>query len=510
MALSAKLQVKQSQSLTMTPQLMQAIRLLQMSAVELDRFVEEELAENPLLASADDGDGAADGSSAQADGAAAETGPADQPVDEPVVADMTDIIGSDQTTGSADLDVSSTDTDPGSEAVSRDPLRERAAGVSGSGHDEFTPDIEATLAAKPGLSGHLEDQIQAMMRDPTDYAISLSLLSHLDPAGYLTVAVADIARDLAVPEQHVEQVLLRCQAVEPTGVFARSLGECLGLQLADLNRLDPAIQTLLDNLAMVAAGERSALQRQCGVSVEEFNEMLAEIRALDPKPGLAFGHDPVAVAVADILVREAPDGGWAVELNDEVLPRVLVNRSYYAQIADTGSKQDRKYIVDCMQQASWLEKSLDQRARTILKVAGEIVSQQDEFLRHGVTRLKPLNLRVVADAVGVHESTVSRATANKYMATPRGLFELKFFFSTAIMSSTGGGDHSSEAVKHRIRQLVDAESADAILSDDAIVDLLQKDGIVIARRTVAKYRDLLKISSSVQRRRQKRQDLAAE
>jgi RNA polymerase sigma-54 factor len=236
--------------------------------------------------------------------------------------------------------------------------------------------------------------------------------------------------------------------------------------------------------------------------------MLAEIRALDPKPGLAFGHEPVAVAVADIVVREAGDGGWTVELNDEVLPRVLVNRTYYAQITGNGSKLDRKYIVDCMQQASWLEKSLDQRARTILKVAGEIVAQQDAFLRHGVTRLKPLNLRAVADNVGVHESTVSRATANKYMATPRGLFELKFFFSTAIMSSGGGDDHSSEAVKHRIRQLVDAEPADAVLSDDAIVDLLQKDGIVIARRTVAKYRDLLKIPSSVQRRRQKRQATA--
>jgi RNA polymerase sigma-54 factor len=506
MALSAKLQVRQQQSLTMTPQLMQAIRLLQMSAVELDRFVEEELIQNPLLERADEREPSGEASLPETEAAA--TGEAALQPDQADLADMTDVMGSERPSGSADLDVSQTDTHPGSEPVGTDPLPNRAGASSASGQGEFTPDLEATLAARPGLTASLEDQINAMMSDPVDRAIALSLLSHLDPAGYLTVQVGDVAAALSVPGERVEQVLVRCQSVEPTGVFSRTLGECLGLQLAELNRLDPAMQLMLDNLNMLMSGDRIGLQRLCGVNGEDFADMMEEIRALDPKPGLAFGHEPISVAIADILVREASDGGWTIELNDEVLPRVLVDRNYYAELTNSGSKMDRKFVTDCMQQASWLEKSLDQRARTILKVATEIVAQQDAFLRHGVIRLKPLNLRAVADVIGVHESTVSRATANKYMATPRGLFELKFFFSTAIASSSDSDGHSAEAVKHRIRQLVEAEKPDEILSDDAIVDLLGEDGIVIARRTVAKYRDILKIPSSVQRRRQKRQVLA--
>lgn len=499
MALTAKLQVKQHQSLTMTPQLMQAIRLLQMSAVELDRFVEEELNGNPLLTRPDENDSAA---ASDADNGAEQRDAAGQSGE---LADMSDIIGAERSPGAADLDVSQTDTHPGTEPVGRDPLPARAGAGNWSGHGEFTPDLEATLSARPGLTAFLQDQIDARIGDPIDRAVALSLLSNIDPAGYLTATPGEIADALAVPQSRVLDVLGLCQELEPTGIFARTLGECLALQLAELNRLDPAMQVMLDNLSLLMNGDRSGLQRLCGVSGEDFAEMMEEIRALDPKPGLAFAPDTVAVAVADIIVRESADGGWTVELNDEVLPRVLVDRSYYAELSNCRSKPDRKFITDCMQQASWLEKSLDQRARTILKVATEIVAQQDGFLRNGVTGLKPLNLRTVADAIGVHESTVSRATANKYMATPRGLFELKFFFSTAIAAAGNGDGHSSEAVKHRINQLVEAEKPDAILSDDAIVDLLCKEGIVIARRTVAKYRDILKIPSSVQRRRQKRQ-----
>ncbi|HMB48149.1 MAG TPA: RNA polymerase factor sigma-54 [Afifellaceae bacterium] len=515
MALSAKLQIRQQQSLTMTPQLMQAIRLLQMSSVELDRFVEDELAQNPLLSLAEDGDGGAPDTpldkagDRSADPSQADASGDNSPERSEDFSDIADVMEPDRSIGSSDLDVSQTDTDPGSEPVGRDRLPQRLdAGGGRPGQSEFTPDIEATLAARPSLTAWLEDQINAMIGDPADRAIALALLSHLDPTGYLTAPLAEIAAALGAPEKRVEKVLLRCQAVEPTGVFARSLAECLALQLSDLNRLDPAMQTLLDNLDLLMNAGRSALQRRCGVTGEDFAEMLEEIRALDPKPGLAFSHDPIAVAVADIIVREGSDGGWTVELNDEVLPRVLVNRSYYAQIAGRANRQERKFVTDCMQQANWLEKSLDQRARTILKVATEIVAQQEAFLRHGVVHLKPLNLRAVADIVGVHESTVSRATANKYMATPRGLFELKFFFSTSIPSSVEGDGHSSEAVKHKVRQLIEAEKPDDILSDDTIVELLGKDGMLIARRTVAKYRGLLKIPSSVQRRRQKRQVLA--
>jgi RNA polymerase sigma-54 factor len=290
--------------------------------------------------------------------------------------------------------------------------------------------------------------------------------------------------------------------MEPTGIFARTLAECLALQLAERNRLDPAVQAMLDRLDLLASGNLDALASHCGVDAEDLHDMVGEIRALDPKPGLSHGFEPLRVVVPDVYVRPANGGGWAIELNGAVLPRLIVDRTYFATVSDRlGNGEDRKFLTDCLQKASWLEKSLDQRARTILQVASEIVRQQDGFLVSGVSKLKPLNLRMVADAIGIHESTVSRATANKYMRTPRGIFEFKYFFSSAIQATAGGEAHSSEAVKDRIRTLIQNESPDTVLSDDAIVDLLGRDGIDIARRTVAKYREMMRIGSSVERRR---------
>jgi RNA polymerase sigma-54 factor len=206
-----------------------------------------------------------------------------------------------------------------------------------------------------------------------------------------------------------------------------------------------------------------------------------------------------------VFVRAAPGGGWRVELNDETLPRLIVNRAYHAEIAArAGRESEKKFLTDCLQKASWLERSLDQRARTVLNVAGEIVRRQDAFLKEGVSELRPLNLRIVADALGIHESTVSRAAANKTIATPRGIFEFRYFFSGAIPATTGGEAHSAEAVKHRIRRMILDESPNSVLSDDAIAALLSRVGIDIARRTVAKYRELMRIGSSVERRREKR------
>jgi RNA polymerase sigma-54 factor len=288
-------------------------------------------------------------------------------------------------------------------------------------------------------------------------------------------------------------------------VLARDLAECLALQLKDANRYDPQIARLLDNLELLGSHNLSALRRAVGVDQEELVEMVAEIKGLNPKPGLKFGSIQIQPILPDVLVRPGPDNGWVVELNTDTLPRVLVNRSYYANVARTArSPQDKGYLLDCLQSANWLVKSLDQRARTILRVAEEIVRQQDGFLTHGVEHLKPLNLRTVADAINMHESTVSRVTSNKYMSTPRGIFELKYFFTSAISAANGGGEaHSSEAVRHRMRQLIEAETAHTVLSDDKLVEYLKRDGIDIARRTVAKYREALRIPSSVQRRRAK-------
>jgi RNA polymerase sigma-54 factor len=292
--------------------------------------------------------------------------------------------------------------------------------------------------------------------------------------------------------------------MDPSGIFARSLGECLALQLREKNRLDPAMQALLDNLPLLAARNQAALLKVCGVDLEDLTEMVAEVRALNPKPALAFDQEPVQTVVPDILMRIDNAGGWIVELNTDTLPRVLVNQRYYSRLGGScKTKQDKEYIQEKFQSASWLVKSLHQRATTILKVATEIVRQQDAFFRHGLEFLRPLILRDIAEAIGMHESTVSRVTTNKFMATPRGLYELKYFFTSAIQGADGQAAHSAESVRYRIKALIDAETAEEVLSDDRIVEILRDGGVDIARRTVAKYREAMKIPSSVQRRREK-------
>lgn len=475
MALSAKLQVRQSQALVITPQLMQAIRLLQMSGVELEHYVATEIEQNPLIEEAE----AANLGEPGADPALAEPAAPAQTLDDP----------------HAEIDTGdglpSADTAPPSSRLSS-PSADRLALA------------ETNIAAGESGLARLERDIETLFAEPAERIVALALLAALDPAGYLDGDVETLGERLGVPPAQMQDVLARCQTLEPTGIFARSLGECLALQLAERNRLDPAMQAMLDNLPLLADRNYVQLARLCGVDMADIRDMAEEIRALDPKPLLSSGQEPVAVRVPDVHVRARPDGSWAVELNEDVLPRLLVNRRYHAVVSANLDGEDRRYLADCLQRASWLEKSLDQRARTILKVATEIVRRQEGFLAHGVSHLRPLNLRTVADAVGLHESTVSRATANKTMQTPRGLLDMKYFFSSSIPAMAGGDTHSAEAVKHRIRTFIGNESPDNILSDDALAALLGRDGIDIARRTVAKYREMMRIGSSVERRRQKR------
>jgi RNA polymerase sigma-54 factor len=302
----------------------------------------------------------------------------------------------------------------------------------------------------------------------------------------------------------VEAVLCRLQTLEPTGVFARNLAECLALQLRERDRYDPAMRALVENLPALAKRDMAMLRRVCGVDDDDLADMIREIKRLDPKPGRGFGASVEPTAIPDVYVTAAPDSTWRVELNSEALPRVLVNESYAANIKRGASRdEDRQYISTHLQSANWLTKSLEQRARTILNVASEIVRRQDGFLIDGVTGLRPLNLKAVADSIGVHESTVSRATSNKFMQTPRGLFEMKYFFTTSIASSGTGEAHSAESVRYKIKQMIDAEDPRDVLSDDVIVARLRQADIVVARRTVAKYRDNLRIPSSVDRRRLK-------
>ncbi|HLY05072.1 MAG TPA: RNA polymerase factor sigma-54 [Rhizomicrobium sp.] len=497
MALSQKLELRQGQALVMTPQLQQAIKLLQLSNLELAAFVEQELERNPLLEREESGDSPAE---------APPPGDADQ---ENQPADAA--LAREDFSHTDDLDAEREDVfaeDSTSLAPAAPPLTDwstvRANGVS---LEDDT--LERGIARRVSLQDHLLEQLAICGLTPAERLIGAALIDAIDEAGYLRGEIRDISERLSAEESDVERVLAKIQGLDPTGVGARNLSECLALQLREKKRLDPAMAALLLNLDLVARRDVAGLCARCQVDAEDISEMIAEIRALTPKPGLAFGSEPVQALVPDVFVREAPDGSWLVELNTDTLPRLLVNSRYYTSVTRQSREKDsRAYMTECLNNANWLVKSLDQRARTILKVASEIVRQQDGFLTYGVRHLRPLNLRAIAESISMHESTVSRVTSNKYMATPRGVFELKYFFTSAIQATGGAQAHSAESVRDRIRELIQRENGET-LSDNRIVDILMADGVNIARRTVAKYREAMRIPSSAERRRLNQADLGA-
>src|SRR5271169_2848599 len=506
MALSAKLAMRQGQTMVLTPQLLQAIKLLQMPNLELTQFIENELTSNPLLERAEERE---DLQAEQPDGAPAADAFAEAPAepgDWAVEALETDPAGLAANLGTeVDNAFDSDRTAPALKSAPADGLSAHAWTGLGVGADAGeAPDLEAYVAEALTLPDHLRRQAAILLADPAERIIGAALIDALDEAGYFVGSIAEIADRLGAAAERVERVLVRMQTLEPTGVFARSLAECLTLQLRERDRFDPAMQAFIENLPALARRDFPVLRRLCGVDDEDLRDMLAEIRRLEPKPGRAFGDPPAAPAIPDVHVTAASDFGWRVELNTRALPRVLVNEVYAAEIRRGAKRdEDRQYVSTQLQAANWLTKSLEQRARTILNVASEIVRRQDSFLLEGVSRLKPLNLKMIGEAIGVHESTVSRATAHKFIETPRGLFEMKYFFTAAIASADSGEAHSAESVRQRIRQMIDEENPDDVLSDDGIVELLRKAEILVARRTVAKYRDSLRIPSSVERRKMK-------
>jgi RNA polymerase sigma-54 factor len=487
----------------MTPQLIQSIRLLQLTHLELVRFIEEEVERNPLLEIADEEGGAA-GDIAGGD---------DRPSGEMAGSEDGDWVSSGVTADGESvaerLDTSFENVFPDDGVPSAAAAPEfldnwkSMPGANGANAAE-TDDLDRFGAGARSLRDHVNEQIAFAFTEPRERAIALELADRLDEAGYIAVDAEALAKRLGTYGWTIEAVLARLQTFDPAGLFARSLDECLAIQLRQKDRLDPAMQTLIGRLDLLARRDFAALTRLCGVDEEDLLDMLAEIRALDPKPGLAFQSAPSEAVVPDIFVSATADGGFRVELNPQTLPRVLVDRSYHAAVSGRASEADRAFLTDCLQKANWLARSLDQRARTMTKVAAEIVRQQEAFLKFGPQHLKPLTLRAIADAIGMHESTVSRATAAKFMLTPRGVFELKYFFTVSIAATEGADAHSAEAVRQAIRDLIAAESAENVLSDDDIVKVLKARGVDIARRTVAKYREAMHIPSSVSRRREKR------
>ncbi len=508
MSLLQRLEMRQGQALVMTPQLLQAIKLLQLSHLDLAAYVDAELERNPLLERVESepvSDHAAPDTAADPAG----DGDGDfEPGEEPWIATTLTASGAEMESAlDTRLDNVFADENPSHarEAASGDmlSLTPTPYGNTGGSFDGDAPDFEASLTAEISLREHLAAQLDLATRDPMDRLIGGFLIDAVDDAGYLRESIDDIAERLGTSLDTVARLLRLVQGFEPTGIAARDLAECLALQLRDRDRFDPAMQALVSRLDLVAKRDFAALRRLCGVDDEDLVEMLAELRRLDPKPGRAFGGRAVEVLIPDVFVRAAADGSWLVELNAEALPRVLVNQSYYARVSrGAAAEGDKAFLSECLQTANWLTRSLEQRARTILKVASEIVRQQDAFFVHGVAHLRPLNLKTVAEAIGMHESTVSRVTSNKSIGTSRGTLEMKYFFTAAIPGAAGTAAHSSEAVRHRIKQLVDGETAADVLSDDALVQRLRDEGIDIARRTVAKYRESLRIPSSIERRRE--------
>ena len=495
MALSQRLDLRQSQSLVMTPQLQQAIKLLQLSNLELSDYVEQELEQNPLL-ERDESDPEPMIAADAPNGAEAASAIEDKPAT---------ALDGEQSFGGEDADLwhASAGTE-GEGAVDyagdADAWKTRNTRVG----DDDMPGLEETLRQDITLREHLVSQLNCDIEEPAERMIGLFLIDLVDDAGYLTADLVEVAATLGADPAQVEAVLARLQRFDPVGIFARDLAECLAIQLREQQRFDPCMEKLVANLPLLANREIGALMRICGVDSEDLAQMVGEIKALNPKPGLAFDGVPAQPVVPDILMRAQQGGGWMIELNNDTLPRVLVNARYYSKITrGAAGKLDRDYLSEKLQSANWLVKSLHQRATTILKVATEIVRQQEAFFAYGVSHLRPLILRDIAEAIGMHESTVSRVTTNKYMTTPRGLFELKYFFTSAIPAANGAASHSAEAVKFRIKALIDAEEADGVLSDDRIVEVLHEDGVDIARRTVAKYREAMRIPSSVLRRRDK-------
>ncbi|QNP45575.1 RNA polymerase factor sigma-54 [Sphingomonas sediminicola] len=493
MALGPRLDLRQTQALVLTPQLQQAIRLLQLSNLELEAVIAEEISKNPLLEAASGGDDEG-GPPLDADAEVAVDSS-----DEPAVPGADELMTSSDGTSDQPLDF-----DWDSEALETDSFADVV--VSSGGGDEDGPDFERMEYTADSLSEHLLNQLHGA--SGTVGQLARVIAEMLEETGYLDVPVRDIAEATEEPVAVVGEALGLVQSLDPPGVGARNLSECLALQAKAADRYDPAMARLIDNLDLLAKGRMADLKRICGVDDEDLADMVRELRAYDPKPGCQFSSRGAESVSPDVFVRRTRLG-FAVELNQATLPRLLVNRRYYQELK-TGpqDKKSRAWLSECLASANWLVKALDQRARTIVKVVSEIVKRQQGFFEKGVAAMKPMTLREIADAIEMHESTISRVTSNKYLLCDRGLFELKYFFGSGVASTESEGEGAAaEAVKAAIREIIESEAD--VLSDDAIAGLLKQRGFDCARRTVVKYRESMGIGSSIHRRRQRKMAGAA-
>lgn len=476
-------QLQRKQSLVITVQLQQAIRLLTMSNIELRGFLEQQTEENPFL----EVSGGTTDEDHLAPVAAPDAG-----------AERADLNFADGTIQS-DGPIPDAALDNQFETGQIDLGRSAASGTAAD--SDF--DALSLIASDEGKSlyAHACAEAERLFSDPTDRMIALALIDALEPSGWLGQSVTDIAAFTMVHLDRVEAVLARLQQIEPAGLFARDLSDCLRLQARERGMLTPDFTILLDNLTMLGAGNVKGLARLCKATPERVAEMLRLLRSLDPKPGARFADKAEPILPPDLIVRRVRDG-WSVELNRSTLPAVKVLQGYAKQMV-AGKKDEtlRSFVSERVSEARWLDRAIAQRNETALKVGSEILRQQMGFFEKGPVGLKPMVLRDIAEAIGMHESTISRVTNSLMIATPRGTFRLKAFFSSSITNDADSDGEAASAIKFKLRKLVEAESPAQPLSDDAIVQVFARDGIRLARRTVAKYREMEGIASSFQRKR---------
>ena len=495
MGLGPRIDIRQSQSLVLTPQLTQAIKLLQLSNLELEAFIAEEISKNPLIeeiGGEEEGGAAVSAVPAMADSEGVGEGAGDEAPPDPGADELIAALGA---SDDQPLDIDWTD-----QALETDSFAD-VAGSTSAGVPDGGFDFDRLEAGGESLSEHLLAQLHGLGGRAGELAQTIAAM--IDETGYLTTPLSDIAEDQQVSRAEVERALIIVQSLDPPGVGARNLAECLALQAKAADRYDPAMARLIDNLELLSRGQMAALKRICGVDDEDLGDMVRELRAYDPKPGCRFSSEAADDVTPDVFIKRTAQG-YAVELNSATLPRLLVNRRYYQELkSGPQDKTSKAWLSECLTNANWLVKALDQRARTIVKVVSEIVKRQHGFFERGVSGLKPLTLREVGEAIEMHESTISRVTSNKYVLCDRGLFELKYFFSSGVGSSEAGGEGAAAgAVKAAIGELIAQERE--ILSDDTLVELLKDRGFDLARRTVAKYREAMGIGSSIQRRRERK------
>ena len=493
MQLSQSVKLKQKQSLVMTPQLQQAIKLLQLSNLELTQHLQEQVDENPFLELQEsrNSENTADGSPESAENNKPDVATSDAHVE---------LSSMSESAALAEDPTAHSDFDNRFDASVVDAPRTSSATAPFDG--DF--DAISNVSSQDGFYPNLFKQLNLTIEDPRQRLIAGHFVNALEPTGWIGMNVAEIAAASGSREDEAEAVLEQLQTFEPTGLFARDLADCLRLQLVEQGMFSDAFGILLENLELLGRGEIKRLARLIDGTAEDVMEMLKIIRTLNPKPGEFLGIDHLEMPSPDVIVRRRADG-WAVELNRSTLPAVMINEDYADMLEKRRLDEDAKnYSAGALNNARWLKRAVEQRNSTTLKISAEIIRQQTDFLEKGLDYLKPLSLRDVAQAVGMHESTVSRVTTGLLIATPRGGMPLKSFFSVNIASRDSENDTSAAAVRNMVKRLISQEHPGKPLSDEAISKMISDQGIDLARRTVAKYREMLNIPSSSQRRMQAR------